>query len=199
MSKRKAAAPAEGTGRTRSPGATDGRHAGIDEALRALVTSIRLVVFDFDGVFTDNTVYVSETGEEMVRCWRSDGLGLRKLERLGLDMLILSTETNPVVSLRAKKLKIACVQGVEDKRTALRRLARQHGVPLAAVAYLGNDINDLGCLETVGLPAAVRDAHPDVLPAVRYQTTALGGFGAVREFCDLFQTAHDRPSVRRRR
>lgn len=168
-------------------------------ALDALVTSIRLVVFDFDGVFTDNTVYVSQTGEEMVRCWRSDGLGLRKLERLGIDTMILSTETNPVVTLRAGKLKIACEQGLEDKRAALRRVARARRVPLAQVAYLGNDINDLGCLTSVGLPAAVQDAHPDILGAVLYRTRAAGGFGAVRELCDLFEAAHARRTVRSRR
>jgi 3-deoxy-D-manno-octulosonate 8-phosphate phosphatase (KDO 8-P phosphatase) len=167
--------------------------------LHALIRSIRLVVFDFDGVFTDNTVYVSQSGEEMVRCWRSDGLGLRKLETLGVDVVILSTETNPVVSLRAKKLKVACLQGIDDKRAALRRLARQRGVPLGEVAYLGNDINDLGCLKAVGLPAGVQDAHQDILGALRYRTRAAGGFGAVRELCDLFESAHARPALRRRR
>lgn len=167
--------------------------------LHALAASIRLVVFDFDGVFTDNTVYVSQSGEEMVRCWRSDGLGLRKLERLGLDLLILSTEANPVVSLRAGKLKIACEQGLDDKRAALRRAARARGVRLAEVAYLGNDINDLGCLKAVGFAAGVQDSHPDILGALRYRTQAPGGFGAVRELCDFFEAAHARRPVRRRR
>jgi 3-deoxy-D-manno-octulosonate 8-phosphate phosphatase (KDO 8-P phosphatase) len=167
--------------------------------LHALIRSIRLVVFDFDGVFTDNTVYVSQSGEEMVRCWRSDGLGLRKLERLGIDILILSTEANPVVSLRAKKLNVACEQGLDDKRAALRRAARARGVPLAQVAYVGNDINDLGCLQAVGFPVAVQDAHEDILGAIRYRTRAAGGYGAVRELCDLIDTAHARRSVRRRR
>jgi 3-deoxy-D-manno-octulosonate 8-phosphate phosphatase (KDO 8-P phosphatase) len=143
-------------------------------------------------VFTDNTVYVSQSGQESVRCWRGDGLGLRKLERLGIRSVVLSTETNRVVSLRAKKLHIACVQGVDDKSLALTGLARRLAIPLSQVAYLGNDINDLGCLMAVGLPAVVHDAHPDVVPSARYRTKASGGFGAVREFCDLFEKAHAR-------
>ncbi len=155
----------------------------IEDRIRA----VRLVAFDFDGVFTDNTVYVSEDGSEAVRCWRGDGLGLRKLERLGVTPVIISTETNPVVLSRARKLKIRCLQGVEDKRAALESLARELGLVLAQVAFVGNDINDLPCLNSVGLPIVVQDAHPDVLPSARYRTQRAGGKGAVREVCDLFE------------
>jgi YrbI family 3-deoxy-D-manno-octulosonate 8-phosphate phosphatase len=165
-------------------------------ALEAVILGVRLVVFDFDGVFTDNTVYVTQDGAETVRCWRSDGLGLRRLERAGLEAMILSTETNPVVSARARKLAVACRQGLSDKAAVLRGEIDRRGLSPGQVAYLGNDVNDLACLRLVGLPAAVADAHADILDAVRYRTRVAGGFGAVREFCDLIASAHERASVR---
>lgn len=155
--------------------------------LERAVTSIRLIVFDFDGVFTDNTVYVSQEGIESVRCWRGDGLGLRKLEKLGVDALIVSTEINPVVSMRAAKLKIRCEQAVEDKSALVESIASDMGLSLDQVAFVGNDINDLACMRTVGLPIAVADAHPDIEDCVGYRTAAGGGRGAVREICDLFE------------
>jgi YrbI family 3-deoxy-D-manno-octulosonate 8-phosphate phosphatase len=163
------------------------RFGKVDATLRELIRRVRFVAFDFDGVFTDNTVYVSEDGVETVRCWRSDGLGLRHLERLGVAMIILSTEENAVVTMRSRKLKIPCVQGCQDKLSTLVEVAREAGVALDDVAFVGNDINDIGCLEAVGLPIVVHDSHPDVLHAARYRTFAPGGHGAVREVCDLFK------------
>jgi len=146
-----------------------------------------LVVFDFDGVFTDNMVYVFQDGTEAVQCSRGDGIGLRKLEQAGIQTMILSTEPNPVVSVRSRKLGVACVQGCEDKRAALEEIVREKGIPLAQVAFVANDVNDMACLACVGLPIVVGDAHPDVVPYARYQTKARGGRGAVREVCDLFE------------
>ena len=157
--------------------------------LDALLRRVRLVVFDFDGVFTDNTVYVSQDGTESVRCWRSDGLGTAKLKQAGVDIVIVSTETNPVVSARAGKLALRCVQGCDDKLSAVRALAAESGVRLQDVAFVGNDINDLACLEAIGLPIVVQDAHHDVLAAAAYRTTARGGRGAVREVCDAIVAA----------
>lgn len=160
---------------------------GISSDLAEAICTIRLVAFDFDGVFTDNAVYVSEDGTERVRCSRSDGIGLRKLERLGIQTIIISTETNPVVSVRSRKLGIRCIQGCEDKRTALDKIVAEMNITLAEVAFVGNDINDLPCLTGVGLPIVVQDAHPDVLSVARYRTKIWGGYGAVREICDLFE------------
>ena len=151
------------------------------------IGAVRLVAFDFDGVFTDNTVYVFEDGSEAIRCFRGDGLGLRKLERAGIETVIISTETNPVVTARSRKLEIRCVQGCGDKRASLETIVQEKGLSLAQVAYVGNDINDLPCLTCVGLPIVVRDAHPDVVSHALYQTQTLGGHGAVREICDLFE------------
>jgi YrbI family 3-deoxy-D-manno-octulosonate 8-phosphate phosphatase len=158
----------------------------LNASLDDLIRQTRLIAFDFDGVFTDNMVYVFEDGREAVRCTRADGLGLSKLKQLGIHSVIISTETNPVVSARARKLKVRCIQGVEDKRAALESILREHDLTLAQAAFVGNDINDLPCLTAVALPIVVQDAHPAVLPHARYQTKTRGGYGAVREICDLF-------------
>ncbi len=153
--------------------------------IEQIMSRIRLVAFDFDGVFTNNMVYVSEDGREMVRCVRSDGIGLQKLRDAGIETIIISTEPNPVVSARARKLKIDCVQNCQDKRAVLAERTAKIGISLEQVAFVGNDINDLDCLTSVGLPIVVKDAHPDVVPVARYQTRQPGGHGAVREICDL--------------
>jgi 3-deoxy-D-manno-octulosonate 8-phosphate phosphatase (KDO 8-P phosphatase) len=158
--------------------------------IQEIIRRIRLVAFDFDGVFTDNMVYVFEDGTEAVRCFRSDGIGLQKLEPLGIKKVIISTEANPVVSARARKLKMECVQNCQDKRAVLKEIAGNMDISLDEVAFVGNDINDLSCLTCVALPIVVKDAHPDVVPAARYQTKAPGGCGAVREICDLFERYH---------
>ncbi|GAA1995533.1 acylneuraminate cytidylyltransferase [Microbacterium ulmi] len=156
------------------------------------------VVTDFDGVHTDDTVTVDERGEESVRVSRSDGMGVALLRRAGIPTLILSTEQNPVVSARARKLRVDVRQGVDDKAAALREWADAAGVPLARIAYLGNDVNDLACLELVGWPVAVADAHPLVAAAARTVVTAKGGDGAVRELAErvLRARAEDRDNAR---
>ena len=156
-------------------------------SINEIIGRIRLIAFDFDGVFTDNMVYVFEDGREAVRCFRSDGIGLHKLKKLGIETVIISTEANPVVSARAHKLKIRCIQDCQDKRAALEDIAHDLGIGLAEVAFVGNDVNDLPCLECVALPIVVQDAHQDVVSTARYQTKNPGGHGAVREVCDLFE------------
>jgi len=162
----------------------------IGSAPAAELRAIRFVAFDFDGVFTDDAVYVNQEGVELVRCWRGDGLGLRKLEALGIGSAILSTEVNPVVGIRARKMRIQYFQGLDDKCARLRALAGDVGIPVEQFAFVGNDINDLSCFQAVGLPIAVRNAHAEVLASVRYRTETPGGFGAVREICDTFDRAH---------
>jgi 3-deoxy-D-manno-octulosonate 8-phosphate phosphatase (KDO 8-P phosphatase) len=152
-----------------------------------IIFRIRLIVFDFDGVFTDNMVLVFQDGTEAVQCFRSDGIGLQKLRHLGIESVILSTEANPVVSARARKLKIRCIQDCQDKRAALEDIAREKGITLMEIAFVGNDINDLSCLECVALPIVVQDAYQDVVPTALFQTSRSGGHGAVREICDLFE------------
>jgi len=164
-----------------------GNSFNIDPILIETIHKIRLVAFDFDGVFTDNMVYVFQDGSEAVRCNRSDGIGLQKLKKLGIEAVIISTESNPVVSARAQKLKIRCFQNCEEKRKILENVAREIGISLDEVAFVGNDINDQHCLNHVGLPIVVQDAHLDVIPLAVFCTKKRGGSGAVREVCDLFE------------
>jgi YrbI family 3-deoxy-D-manno-octulosonate 8-phosphate phosphatase len=150
-----------------------------------MFATVELIVFDFDGVFTDNTVAVTQDGVESVRCWRSDGLGLSRLREVGVKAFILSTEMNPVVTARANKLKMQCKQGVEDKAVAILDTCRELGIDPARTMFVGNDINDIPAFKSIGLAVAVADAYPEVMPHVLYRTEKPGGFGAVREVCDL--------------
>ena len=160
------------------------------ELNNALLVSIRLVAFDFDGVFTDNAVYVDQNGVESVRCWRSDGLGLSRLRNMGVETLIISTEANCVVSVRAQKLNVPCKQGVEDKAEALLSACKQLNISPRQVMFIGNDINDIPAFQCVGVPVGVEDCHPDIYPHISFRTQKPGGFGAVREICDLIYNAN---------
>lgn len=156
----------------------------MEKISQEVLSSIRLIVFDFDGVFTDNTVYVTQEGVESVRCWRSDGLGLSRLKSLGVSLFIISTEANPVVSARANKLKLPCRQGIEDKAVTILETCRELGIEPAQTMFVGNDINDIPAFRAIGVPVAVADAYPEVYPHVLGRTEKPGGLGAVREVCD---------------
>jgi YrbI family 3-deoxy-D-manno-octulosonate 8-phosphate phosphatase len=156
----------------------------VEKIGQEVLSSVRLIVFDFDGVFTDNTVYVNQEGVESVRCSRSDGLGLSRLRDLGVNLCIISTEENPVVGVRAKKLKLPCKQGVRDKAAAILDTCRELDVKPAETMFVGNDINDIPAFCAIGIPIAVADAYPEVLPHVLACTNKPGGMGAVREICD---------------
>ena len=150
-----------------------------------LPTRIDAVVMDFDGVFTDNRVLVFDDGREAVVCSRSDGWGLGELRAAGHLLMVLSTEQNSVVAERCKKLGIDCLNGQSDKRAALLEWCRGRGVALEKIVYVGNDVNDLGCMAAAGFPIAVNDAHPAVRSAARMVLRSRGGRGALRELADL--------------
>lgn len=143
------------------------------------------LVTDFDGVHTDDHAVVDQDGRESVRVSRQDGMGVGLARDAGVRLLILSTEANPVVSARAEKLRVPVLQGLSDKAQALKEWVMAQDLDPARVAYVGNDVNDLGCLQFVGWPIAVADAHPRVLAAARLVLGRSGGQGAVREVCDL--------------
>lgn len=156
---------------------------------RPHVVDVDAVVTDFDGVHTDDRVSLTFDGREAVTVNRSDGMGVERLRRNGVPFLILSKEQNPVVSSRAAKLRVAVLQGVDDKLPALQAWADSIDVPLSRIAYLGNDVNDLECLRAVGWPVAVADAHPEVRAAARLILRRRGGDGAVRELSDAVLSA----------
>lgn len=157
---------------------------------------IKLVVFDFDGCFTDNKVYVSEDGKESVRCCRSDGVGIKMLRSVGIEVHVLTQEINRVIARRCEKLLIPYTQCSGDKINYLGMIRCRDNfdadIP-TEVAYFGNDLNDLECLQAVGLPGCPSDAHPQVLGYCLtngFVATAKGGDGAVREFCEYILEAN---------
>ena len=154
-------------------------------ALERVFREIRLIVFDFDGVFTDNRVLVGEDGSEYVFCNRADGLGLANLRQDGIDCVVLSTETNPVVARRCEKLRLECFQGCADKGKVLAEVLRKKKIDSARAGYVGNDINDLDCMQSVGIAICVADAAPEIKAVAHLVTARRGGEGAVREICDL--------------
>ena len=153
------------------------------------LNEIRLVVFDFDGVFSDNRVWTNERGEESVACYRGDALGLRRLDEVGVDYFVLTMETNDAVPARARKIRIECIRGIDDKLPVLRKEVERRGVSLGETAYVGNDVNDAECLAAVGFSVVPSDAWPEVTPLAKIVLTRAGGYGCVREFCDAVWNA----------
>ena len=152
-----------------------------------LPAKIEGLALDFDGVFTDNHVVVFQDGREAVLCSRSDGWGLARLKDLGLPMVVISTELNPVVEARCMKLGIPFVQGAMDKVAHLQAWTNRLGLALENVIFVGNDVNDLPCLRLVGCPVAVADSHPEVLSVASLVLDSHGGKGALRELAELIQ------------
>lgn len=162
-----------------------------EQQTAALPSQIKLIVFDFDGVFTDDRVLLSQDGTESVSCSRSDGMGIRLAHDAGIKMLILSTETNPVVSQRAQKLRVDVLQGVEKKVDVLSDYLTAHQIDWANIVYVGNDINDVECLRRAGCGVAVADANPAAVSSSDVVLSRNGGNNAVRELIDLVLTTHE--------
>ena len=151
--------------------------------------AVDLLVFDFDGVLTDNRVYVFDDGREAVSCNRSDGLGFDMFRLHGVAALILSTETNPVVSRRAEKLKVPVLQGSSDKAASLQSYCAEQGVDPARTLFVGNDVNDRGAMEHAGLSACPADSHPSILGLADWILPLPGGKGALRSMSDILMAA----------
>ena len=145
----------------------------------------RLLVLDFDGVLTDDRVYISQSGEEMVACTRGDGMGVTLLRRVDFPVVILSSEPNPVVVSRARKLGAECVHGSHDKTEDFRVLIAARGLRADDVVFVGNDVNDVGCLNLAGCGLVVADAKPQALAVADGVLSHPGGRGAVREVAEL--------------
>jgi 3-deoxy-D-manno-octulosonate 8-phosphate phosphatase (KDO 8-P phosphatase) len=134
---------------------------------------------------TNNKVYVDECGIEMVQVNRADGLGISEIKKMGIEQIIISTENNPVVSMRAKKLKINCLQGIENKKDALAKYSDDNKIDLKNVIYLGNDINDKEVMKIVGKTFCPADAHDSIKSISNYILKTNGGDGVIRELLDL--------------
>ncbi|MFE6100519.1 cytidylyltransferase domain-containing protein [Streptomyces laurentii] len=153
----------------------------LDTPATPALADVDAVVLDFDGTQTDDRVHIDADGREFVSVHRGDGLGIAALRRAGTRLLILSSEQNPVVAARARKLRIPVLHGVDRKDLALKEWCDEQGVDPARVLYAGNDVNDLPCFHLVGWPVAVGSAHDSVRAAARAVTDTPGGFGAIRE------------------
>ncbi|MEM6730035.1 MAG: HAD hydrolase family protein [Myxococcota bacterium] len=143
-----------------------------------------LVAFDFDGVMTDDTVIVREDGLEAVTANRGDGMGILRLKQAGVRAVVISKEKNVVVAARCRKLDIPCHHGIDDKLTLFKDLAAKENVRQERIAFVGNDVNDIECIQWAGVGIAVANSRPEVLAVADWVTAAKGGHGAVREVCE---------------
>ncbi len=142
---------------------------------------IKLIVYDFDGVMTDNHVFVDENGKETVMVNRGDGWGVNMIRDMGIRQVIISTEVNPVVARRAAKLKLDVIHGVDDKRITLIKYCEQEGIDLQDVMYIGNDLNDYEAMNVAGVKGVPADAEPEVKRIADWVSKKNGGDGVVRD------------------
>jgi YrbI family 3-deoxy-D-manno-octulosonate 8-phosphate phosphatase len=148
------------------------------------LVNITTIFFDFDGVFTDNSVYVDQNGNETVRCSRADGLGIKLLHKEHIRMAIISSEENLVVSYRAAKLDLPVFQACHDKAVFFKNYMIKENIDSEHTAFVGNDINDLEAMQLFKYRVCPADSHPDILACANIKLKASGGNGAIREFCE---------------
>ncbi|MEY8200530.1 MAG: 3-deoxy-manno-octulosonate-8-phosphatase KdsC [Colwellia sp.] len=161
-------------------------YGNVQNNILAKAEQIKLLVCDVDGVFSDGRIYLGNDGEELKAFHTKDGFGIKALGASGVDVAIITGRNSAIVENRMKALNVAhIIQGQEDKLPALIELAQQLNIELKEIAYIGDDVPDLSCIEAVGLGISVCDGHPLVLRGADYTTFTRGGFGAVRETCDL--------------
>lgn len=177
-------------------------HGGLDMVYpghtpRPLPEDPRLVIMDFDGVLTDNRVWVSDTGQESVAAYRGDGYGINLVrQQTGIEFLVISKEANPVVAARCQKMRIPYLQAIDDKASALKQVLAERRINPGQAIYIGNDINDLPCFDIVACAAVPADAEPEILRRADLVLSRKGGHGAVRELCDqLLQKTLERKTV----
>ena len=148
---------------------------------------IKLIVYDFDGVMTNNSAIIDQFGNESVIVNRSDGLAISLIKEFGINQIILSTEANNVVQKRAEKLGLFCLNGIDDKATTLRNYLMQINIDPDAVMYVGNDLNDLVAMKYVGVAVAPNDAYKEIKDIANIITMAKGGEGVIRELYEMIK------------
>ena len=156
-----------------------------NKQFKVSANDIQLIVYDFDGVMTDNRAIIFQDGTEAVVVNRADGLGVGRLRAMKIPQLILSTETNLVVKARATKLGLEAITSCENKEVALKKYCQQNNYELKKVVFVGNDLNDLEVMKIVGFPIAPADAYPKIKDVAKYITKAKGGEGVIREMSDI--------------
>lgn len=147
---------------------------------------VSLLAMDFDGVFTDNRVWIDKNGHEIVAASRSDGMGIERLKLLtNIQTVVISKETDQVVAARCEKLDISSIQSIENKPKILREYLKEKGIPAEECIYVGNDLNDLDCFQVAGFSVVPADAFPQVKQQADLVLKAKGGFGAIRELAEI--------------
>ena len=152
-----------------------------------LFGKIRCIAYDFDGVMTDNRVLVDENGKEAVYVNRSDGYAVARLKEMGYEQIIISTEKNPVVEARAKKLNIEVVHGVVDKGEILLKVCKDKRFDTSEVMFIGNDLNDIPAFKVAGLTGAPKDAEDAIYESADWKSTRNGGYGVIRELYEILR------------
>ncbi len=148
--------------------------------------NIKLFICDIDGVFSDGRIYLGNDGEELKAFHTKDGYGIKALGASGVDVAVITGRQSNIVQTRMTALNVKyIVQGEENKLPALKNILNTLNLEPEQVAYIGDDMPDYECMAYIGLSIAVNDAHPQILKLADYTTFTRGGFGAVREVCDL--------------
>ena len=141
----------------------------------------KIIITDFDGCLTDDRVWLNQDGEEFVAANRKDGLAVKRLKTLGVEVIIASTETNKVVLARGNKMGVEVLQGLADKAEAIEQYLKQKNLSWNDVWYIGNDVNDLGAIERADLSLCPADAVKKVRKTVDIVLKTNGGRGILSE------------------
>jgi len=158
----------------------------VPEVVPEIVTKIKAIAMDVDGVLTDGGVWWGPNGEEWKRFHFADIMGLSLARKSGMVIALLSGENSPLVDRLASKLGIGDVyKDCKDKASALRTFSEKHGLRLQEICFIGDDVNDLPALSIVGLSACPADARPSIREHCQVVTKLTGGNGAVREVVDI--------------
>lgn len=142
---------------------------------------IECIFYDFDGVMTDNCVWVREDGVEEVKCNRSDGLAVKLISEMGIDQVIVSTEENPIVVHRAKKMGIKVYHHVDNKASVIESYCDEKGYSMSNTMFVGNDINDLPAFDVVKIKGCPADAEEEIVNSADWISKSNGGDGVVRD------------------
>ena len=170
----------------------DTLYGDVDDLVYEQAKSIKLFVCDIDGVFSDGRIYLGNDGEELKAFHTKDGYGMKALVASGVETAVITGRKSNIVATRMTALNVSSiVQGEENKLPALKAMLKEKGLAPEQVAYIGDDMPDHDCMQYVGMAIAVSDAHPRILAIANYITFTRGGFGAVRETCDLIMQAQD--------
>lgn len=162
--------------------------------LQEQLKNLKLIIYDFDGVMTDNRVMVDQDGKESVIVNRGDGYGVSQIKTLGINQVIISTERNQVVRRRAEKLGIEVIHGVENKKTTVVDYCREKGYDLKQVMFIGNDLNDYDAMMSVGIKGAPADAEEEILSIADWVSEARGGYGVIRQLFRILQPVMEQMS-----